>query len=197
MFDLSTYETVAMLNRWFIENYPMGRTNIVVLQHDVEKGYITCRAEVYRDINDAHPAATNVAHGFRDLYNPNMRRFYAEDIASSSLGRAISLLKGGQTATRDDMEKVEATPLASVTTQDLWATLDVKTYESEGTAQSIANTLSLVKDQLGGQVVADVPSCSHGRMIHKKGKSEKTGNPYEGYTCPSKVRSDQCKAVWL
>ena len=107
MFKLEDYETVAMLNRWFIENYPMGRTNIEIIYHDPKEGFITCRAEVYRDINDAHPAVTNIAHGSRDLYNSNMRRFYAEDIASSSLGRAITLLKGGQTATRDDMEKVD------------------------------------------------------------------------------------------
>jgi hypothetical protein len=197
MFDLSSYETVAMLNRWFVENYPMGRTNIEIIHHDPEKGYITCRAEVYLDVDDAHPAATNIAHGFRDLYNSNMRRFYAEDIASSCLGRAITLLKGGQTATRDDMEKVQATPLKSVVSDDLWATLDVKTYESEGTATSIGATLALVQDQLGGEIVESAPSCSHGRMLYKEGRSEKTGNAYKGFTCPSKVRKDQCKAVWL
>jgi hypothetical protein len=72
MYKLEDYETVAMLNRWFVENYPMGRTNIVITYHDVEKGIITCRAEVYRDANDAYPATSNIAHGVRDLYNSNM-----------------------------------------------------------------------------------------------------------------------------
>ena len=107
MFNLADYETVAMLNKWFQDNYPMGRQNIEITYHDVEKGFITCKAEIWRDANDPYPAVTNIAHGSRDLYNTNMRRFYAEDIASSSLGRAITLLKGGQTATRDDMEKVD------------------------------------------------------------------------------------------
>jgi hypothetical protein len=197
MFDLSTYETVAMLNRWFQENYPMGRQNIVITYHDVEKGFITCRAEVWRDVNDPHPAVTNIAHGARDLYNANMRRFYAEDIASSCLGRAISLLKGGQTATRDDMEKVENTSLKPEVSDELWATLEVKTYDLHETTQPVANTLELVKNQLGGEIVEQTPKCSHGKMLYKEGKSEKTGNTYKGYTCPSKVRSEQCKAVWL
>jgi len=75
MYKLEDYETVAMLNKWFIENYPMGRTNIVITYHDVEKGIITCRAEVYRDANDAYPATSNIAHGVRDLYNSNSKPF--------------------------------------------------------------------------------------------------------------------------
>jgi hypothetical protein len=95
------------------------------------------------------------------------------------------------------MEKVQPVPLKSVISDDLWTTLEVKTFESEGTATSFGSTLALVQDQLGGEIVESVPSCSHGRMLYKEGRSEKTGNTYKGYTCPSKVRKDQCKAVWL
>jgi hypothetical protein len=38
-----------------------------------------------------------------------MKKFYVEDTATSALGRAIILLKGSdKTATKDDMETVEA-----------------------------------------------------------------------------------------
>ena len=197
MYKIEDYETVAMLNRWFIENYPMGRTNIVITYHDVEKGIITCRAEVYRDANDAYPATSNIAHGVRDLYNSNMRRFYAEDIASSSLGRAITLLKGGQTATRDDMEKVGqvadkpaskpfAEKLADKITMpvedDPWS---IKTVSEAPTA---SEAVALVQETLGGvKLDKDIPLCrnchDHKPMTWKTGVSAKTNKPWANFNC--------------
>jgi hypothetical protein len=195
MFKLEDYETVAMLNRWFIENYPMGRTNIEIVYHDPKEGFITCRAEVYRDINDAHPAVTNIAHGSRDLYNTNMRRFYAEDIASSSLGRAITLLKGGQTATRDDMEKVDTNKpfekrLAEKITvpdvrDDLWTT---KTVEAPKTS---AEAVDLVKDIIGGQTEKDIPNCSHGKPRILRTGTSKAGKQWAAWDCAFKANNYQ------
>lgn len=197
MFNLEDYETVAMLNKWFIDNYPMGRTNIEITYHDVEKGYITCKAEVYRDVNDPNPAASNIAHGVRDLYNSNMRRFYAEDIASSSLGRAITLLKGGQTATRDDMEKVSVSTkpfekrledkITVPVESDPWS---IKAVEAPATsAEAIAN----VKEILGGQTDKDIPKCPHGEMHWKTGQA-KTGKPWGHFKCPGAAngQNDRC-----
>jgi hypothetical protein len=197
MFNLEDYETVAMLNKWFVDNYPMGRTNIEITYHDVEKGYITCKAEVYRDVMDTNPAATNIAHGVRDLYNSNMRRFYAEDIASSSLGRAITLLKGGQTATRDDMEKVSVSTkpfdkrledkITVPVESDPWS---IKAVEPPATsAEAIAN----VKEILGGQTDKDIPKCPHGEMHWKTGQA-KTGKPWGHFKCPGAANgnNDRC-----
>ena len=193
MFNLEDYETVAMLNKWFVENYPMGRTNIEITYHDVEKGYITCKAEVYRDVNDPNPAASNIAHGVRDLYNSNMRRFYAEDIASSSLGRAITLLKGGQTATRDDMEKVNLSTkpfekrledkITVPVESDPWS---IKTVAVPATS---AEAIATVKDLLGGQTDKDIPHCEHGEMHWKTGKA-KTGKPWGHFKCPGSSNGD-------
>jgi hypothetical protein len=216
MYKLEDYETVAMLNKWFIENYPMGRTNIVITYHDVEKGIITCRAEVYRDANDAYPATSNIAHGVRDLYNSNMRRFYAEDIASSSLGRAITLLKGGQTATRDDMEKVgqvESKPplsdfkplskpfaekLADKITMpvedDPWSTKTVSP------APSAAEAIALVQESLGGSKIDDdIPSCEHGVMKFRDGVSKKNNKPWAQFSCqnPAGGFLEKCEPIWL
>jgi len=195
VFKLEDYETVAMLNRWFIENYPMGRTNIEIIYHDPKEGFITCRAEVYRDINDAYPAVTNIAHGSRDLYNSNMRRFYAEDIASSSLGRAITLLKGGQTATRDDMEKVDTNKpfekrLAEKITvpdvsDDLWTT---KTVEAPKTS---AEAVETVKDIIGGQTEKDIPNCSHGKPRILRTGTSKAGKQWAAWDCAFKASNYQ------
>jgi hypothetical protein len=209
MYKLDDYETVAMLNKWFIENYPMGRTNIEITYHDVEKGYITCRAEVYRDVNDPHPATSNIAHGVRDQYIQNMRRFYAEDIASSSLGRAITLLKGGNTATRDDMEKVgqvadKPTPkpfseklndkIIMPVEDDAW------TVKSVNPAPSAAEAVVLVQDVLGGSKIDDdIPSCQHGVMAFSEGVSKKNNKPWAQFRCQNHVGGflEKCEPVWL
>jgi hypothetical protein len=195
VFNLEDYETVAMLNRWFVENYPMGRTNIEIVYHDPKEGFITCRAEVYRDINDAHPATTNIAHGSRDLYNSNMRRFYAEDIASSSLGRAITLLKGGQTATRDDMEKVdtnksfqkkleEKITIPDVS-DDLWTTKKVDAPKTS------AEAVDLVKDIIGAQTDKDIPNCSHGKPRVLRTGTSKAGKQWAAWDCGYKASNYQ------
>ena len=197
MYKLEDYETVAMLNKWFVENYPMGRTNIVITYHDVEKGYITCRAEVYRDANDPYPATSNIAHGVRDQYIQNMRRFYAEDIASSSLGRAITLLKGGNTATRDDMEKVgqvagQPTPKPFAQKLADKITVEVEndpwTVKAVAPAPSAAEAVALVQDVLGAvKVEKEIPLCrnchDHKPMTWKTGVSAKTKKPWANFNC--------------
>ena len=203
MFNLQDYETVAMLNKWFVDNYPMGRTNIEITYHDVEKGYITCRAEVYRDVNDPNPATTNIAHGVRDLYNSNMRRFYAEDIASSSLGRAITLLKGGQTATRDDMEKVVPKSFKEKLEEKITVEVadDPWTTKAVNPAAPAGDAVALVKEALGGKTQEDIPNCSHGEMIWKHGVSTKSKKPWGQFRCKMQASAGApgvtyCEPIW-
>jgi hypothetical protein len=211
MFKLEDYETVAILNKWFIENYPMGRTNIEITYHDVEKGYITCKAETYRDVNDPNPATSNIAHGVRDLYNPNMRRFYAEDIASSALGRAITLLKGGQTATRDDMEKVGEVipkPAEKPFAQKLADKITVPVADDPWTTKKItepptaASAVALVQEVLGAvKIDKDIPHCSHGAREWRTGN--KNGKAWGMMGCGNKPMNGErfseipkCDPIW-
>ena len=206
MFNLEDYETVAMLNKWFVENYPMGRTNIDITYHDVEKGFITCKAEVYRDANDANPATSNIAHGARDLYNPNMRRFYAEDIASSALGRAITLLKGGQTATRDDMEKVSTNkPFTQRLEEKITVPVadDPWTVKTVSEAPQVAMSVEEVAKTIGATILTDDPRCEHGNRIWKTGVS-KAGKPWGMWACDARPMNGQrfadvakCDPLWM
>ena len=91
-FNLEDYEDVATLNKWFIANYPMGRSDISVISHDPVNGYILVQATLWRDSKDSAPAASNIAFGSRETFMTNMKKWYVEDTASSSLGRAIILL---------------------------------------------------------------------------------------------------------
>jgi hypothetical protein len=198
MFNLEDYEDVATLNRWFIENYPMGRSNLVTEFHDPVQGFIRVRAEIYRDVTDANPAVTNIAFGARDLYNRNMARYYCEDTATSALGRAIILIKGStKTATRESMEQVsvaqneiakvkakmaetakEYVPIAKE--DDPW------TIREAEPAKTVDEAVKIVKDIIGGQTELDIPKCSkchdHKDMTWKTGTG-KNGKPYANFSC--------------
>jgi hypothetical protein len=198
-FNMNDYEDVATLNKWFIGNYPMGRSDISVVSHDPVNGYILVQATLWRDAKDATPAVSNIAFGSRETYIPNMKKFYVEDTATSALGRAIILLKGSdKTATRDDMRKVENEPLKN-------------NYGKSGNAQLIelalrksfrddAKSEGEPKAWSVGDAIETIPTkpqqqeCSHGMMILKEGIA-KTGKPYYGYVC-SAPKPDQCDARW-
>jgi hypothetical protein len=209
MFNLEDYEDVATLNRWFIENYPMGRSNLVVEFHDPEKGYVRVRAEVYRDTADLNPANTNVAFGARDLYNRNMARYYVEDTATSALGRAIILLKGSsKTATRESMEEVAKTHNVVAEVKAKMAETSKQyvpvTVESDPWTQSFAappatieQAVETVKSVLGGTTEKDIQRCAHGDMIWKTGTS-KAGKPWGHWRCIGKIlgEAERCEPIW-
>jgi hypothetical protein len=183
---LDNYEDVATLNKWFIENFPMGRSDISIISHDPKDGLITIKASVWRDGADQFPAATNIANAVRDTYPNHMRKFYAEDCATSALGRAIIILKGSnKTATRDDMEKVEAAKPLSWTVDPTDEVIPVGTH------------LELIKDQLGAVEIPESPICAHGHMVLKSGKSKTTGKEWRGFMCIEKVKDKQCTPSWM
>ena len=211
MFNLEDYEDVATLNRWFIENYPMGRSNLVTEFHDPVNGYIRVRAEIYRDSADTTPAVSNIAFGARDLYNRNMARYYCEDTATSALGRAIILLKGStKTATRESMEEVAKTQnvvsevkakMAQTSKEyvpvpkedDPWTIRD-----AQPTA-TVEEAVEMVKSVLGGKTESDIPRCKHGEeMVWKTGVSKAGGKAWAHMRCIHHgfKMNDPCDPIW-
>ena len=203
-FNLEDYEDVATLNKWFIQNFPLGRSDISVISHDPKEGYILVQATLWRDSKDTAPAVSNIAFGSRETYMPNMKKWYVEDTASSSLGRAIIILKGSnKTATKDDMKKVDVEPnqyekklaerrysppaTRSAAVEDaLRASFAVDNKEADPQQW----TVSEVVDQIGSSTPNEPPACEHGHIL-KQGIS-KGGKPYYGYVCKAK----QCEPKW-
>jgi hypothetical protein len=212
MFNLEDYEDVATLNRWFIENYPMGRSNLVTEFHDPVNGYIRVRAEIYRDSSDTTPAVSNIAFGARDLFNRNMARYYCEDTATSALGRAIILLKGStKTATRESMEEVAKTQNVVAEVKAKMAQTskeyvpvpkedDPWTIRETAPVQTMEAAVETVKAVLGGTQPDE--SCIHGARVWKTGTS-KAGKPWGHWKCVAAVTRDMpggdakpCDPIW-
>jgi hypothetical protein len=198
-FNLEDYEDVATLNKWFIANFPSGRSDIAVISHDPVNGYILVQATLWRDSKDEQPAVSNIAFGSRETYMANMKKWYVEDTASSSLGRAIILLKGAnKTATKDDMRKVESESIKNIygksgNSQVIEMALrksfaDDAKPASEPTTWSVGDVAEALSTKPKQQ------ECSHGLMILKEGTA-KTGKPYYGYVC-SAPKGNQCDAKW-
>jgi hypothetical protein len=205
-FNIDDYEDVATLNKWFIGNYPMGRSDISVISHDATNGYILIQATLWRDSADDKPAVSNVAFGSRETYIQNMKKFYVEDTATSALGRAIILLKGSdKTATKDEMKKVEKSEPNQYEKK-----LQERRYGAPGTKSAAIEdalrasfavdnkvddpqqwTIADAVDAVGHTTPKEPPMCEHG-MILKQGVA-KTGKPYYGYVCKA---SNKEHAIW-
>jgi hypothetical protein len=204
-FNLEDYEDVATLNKWFISNYPMGRSDLSVISHDPEKGYILIQATIWRDSKDAAPAVSNVAFGSKETYIQNMKKFYVEDTATSALGRAIILLKGSdKTATKDDMRKVETNPSFKEkleSRQNMYGKAGSKSAQIETILRDsfaadkkepepVAWSVGEVVAEIGASIPNEPPACQHGHIL-KEGIS-KGGKPYRGYVCKAK----ECPPKW-
>jgi len=178
MIDLTQYEDAATLNRWFINNYPMGRIDLAIAEINLDKGIVIFKGSVYRDINDAAPAVSNYAKGERDDYPAHMRKWYLEDTATSCIARCLTLLKGSnKTAPKESM--VRATSWSVEPKPELERDL-LQVNPVETLTREVENLREL--------------HCEGGvRMLYKAGISKTTNKPFAGYVC---VCGQKCQPVW-
>jgi hypothetical protein len=186
---LENYETANSTIKRFWSEFANGRINPIIDDKDLLKGYIFVKTEIYRDHNDSLPAVVDYAYGNVAFYPENMKKWFVEDTVTSSISRAIKLLSPSENRpSYEDMERVEK--LAAVPYPK---SLDDVYIQSE--VKNVGEAL----EELAEAIVTGQPGdkeCQHGFMIRKEGISPKTGKPYKGWTCPSKNRDFQCKAVW-
>jgi hypothetical protein len=186
---LDNYEDVNSRIKRFRAEFPTGRLVAFIESFDIEKGTILVRAEAYREYEDTVPSAVDYAFGNVNTYPQNMRKWMVEDTITSSYGRVIGLLspsEGGR-PTRQDMEKVETLPASA----DPWST-----KASIEDMATMASSVLEIATQLGGELVAEAPRCSHGTMIWAEGTAKATGKPWAAYKCTERVRANQCNPYW-
>ena len=106
-FNPDEYVTVAQRIEKFYAKYPTGRILTSVLEHNAETGFILIKAEVYREPDDALPAATGHAYELRSAGHVQQGS-YVEVGETSAVGRALAMLgfevRRG-VASREEMEK--------------------------------------------------------------------------------------------
>jgi len=101
------YVPVAERLEKFYERFPDGRVITHIIEHNSETGFVLMRAEVYRNADDAQPAATGHAFEVRGESYVN-KTSYVENCETGACGRALALLgfevKRG-IASREELEK--------------------------------------------------------------------------------------------
>jgi hypothetical protein len=104
---IQDYITVAERIEKFYERFPDGRICTHIVEHDAERGFILFRAEVYRNAEDAQPAATGHAYELKSE-GYVQRTSYIEVGETSAVGRALAMagfeVRRG-IASREEMEK--------------------------------------------------------------------------------------------
>lgn len=106
-FNPDDYVTVHERIEKFYAKYPQGRITTSILEHNAEMGFILMRAEVFRESDDALPAATGHAYELRSSGHVQQSS-YVEVCETSACGRALALLGFEVTrgvASREEMQK--------------------------------------------------------------------------------------------
>jgi hypothetical protein len=200
MIDLTQYEDAATLNRWFLNNYPLGRIDLQLVEINLDKGIVVFKGSLYRDSNDANPAVTNYAKGERDDYPAHMRKWYLEDTATSCIARCLTLLKGSnKTAPKESMARATSWSVEpKAVLLDEFKNADA--HAAEVFAEAVKKAPDIVMRQVG---TLPEQICEDGtRMRYKEGISKTTQKPFKGYVCecgrgcPAKWASLSANGTW-
>jgi hypothetical protein len=204
---LDNYEDVAARIARLWVTHPTARVQTNIVDFNAEKGYVLIQAQIFREYEDVNPSATDYAFGNVATYNVNMKKFFVEDTVTSAIGRAIGLLLGAdKRPTRQDMEKVDtvSAKVANSTADDYdpWTKKfgDVPSYKTAEEAEqsgipSLGSSMDEIKKQLGGELVAEAPQCSHGHRIWKQAHEGAPKN-WGGYFCTERTKATQCAPNW-
>ena len=188
---LDNYEDVNARIKRFRSEFPSGRLVAYIEDIDLIKGTILVKAEAYREYEDMVPSAVDYAFGNVSTYPNNMKKWFIEDTITSAYGRVIGLLtpslEHNSRPTVQDMQKVETLPADS----DPWST-----KASIEDMSTMATAILEIGTQLGGELVAEAPRCSHGTMVWAEGTAKSTGKPWAAYKCTEKIRANQCQPYW-
>lgn len=170
---LEGYESVAERIEKFWVKYPNGRIDVKIVFQDGTR-YIV-QTDIYKDVADALPFATDFAEEIRSTVN----RFPLENCSTSSIGRSLhtgGLSKFSENQNRpsfEEMKRVERPVVAAPK-----EALPNGSFDPWDMSQTVA--------EIGGILTGR--SCAHGVMIRKEGVG-KTGKPYKGWVCPDNNRT--------
>jgi hypothetical protein len=179
---LDDYVSVQDRLKEFINAYPDYRIKTHVLEESLTPNcdvYIV-KTELYRTEADAAAWTTG-------LSSESKQKQYALSLAETgSLGRALNL--AGYFA------KPNQTPKKPIQTTKPALAEFVK-EQRPNDPEPIVWDVSAIAEELGAEVIDEIPICNHGPMILKQGSKE--GKEYRGWVCTERDKSRQCQAKWM
>ena len=204
-FNLADYETVESRLEKFWKEFPDGRISTELEVCEAHR-YVV-KAYLFRTFLDQVAYSTGFAEE-KDSDRGVNATSALENCETSAIGRALAnagFATKGKRPSREEMVKVLPKPVIlkekyPEPVKDAWTIenpKDVQQVVQVQGAPTLNSAMNLLTDEMNAKEVPQAPKCQHDFMIHKTGVSAKTGKPYEGYTCPSKNRAEQCPPIWL
>jgi len=179
---LDDYVSVQDRLKEFINAYPDYRIKTHVLEESLTPNcdvYIV-KTELYRTEADAAAWTTG-------LSSESKQKQYALELAETgSLGRALNL--AGYFA------KPNQTPKKPIQTTKPALAEFIK-EQRPNDREPIVWDVSAIAEELGAEVIDEIPLCNHGPMILKQGN--KDGKEYRGWVCSERNKAVQCPAKWM
>jgi hypothetical protein len=179
---LDDYVSVQDRLKEFINAYPDYRIKTHVLEESLTPNcdvYIV-KTELYRTEADAAAWTTG-------LSSESKQKQYALELAETgSLGRALNL--AGYFA------KPNQTPKKPIQTTKPALAEFIK-EQRPNDPEPIVWDVTAIANELGAEVIDEIPICNHGPMILKQGSKE--GKEYRGWVCTERDKSAQCPAKWM
>ena len=179
---LDDYVSVQDRLKEFINAYPDYRIKTHVLEESLTPNcdvYIV-KTELYRTEADAAAWTTG-------LSSESKQKQYALELAETgSLGRALNL--AGYFA------KPNQTPKKPIQTTKPALAEFIK-EQRPNDPEPIVWDVSAIAEELGAEVIDEIPICNHGPIILKQGSKE--GKEYRGWVCTERDKSRQCPAKWM
>lgn len=204
-FNLADYETVESRLEKFWKEFPDGRISTELEVCEAHR-YVV-KAYLFRTFLDQVAYSTGFAEE-KDSDRGVNATSALENCETSAIGRALAnagFATKGKRPSREEMVKVSLKPVIlkekyPEPVKDAWTIenpKDVQEVVQVQGAPSLIEAINLLTDEMNAKEIPQAPKCQHDFMIYKTGVSAKTGKSYEGYTCPSKKRAEQCPPIWL
>jgi hypothetical protein len=202
-FNLADYQPVEDRLTMFWKEFPDGRVSTEL--EVCEAARYVVKAYLYRTYLDQVAYSTGYAEE-KDTDRGVNSTSALENCETSAIGRALAnagFAAKGKRPSREEMAKVEKPIIKQKFPEpvaDAWTIPNPKDVQEvvqvEG-APTLNSAMNLLADELNAKELPQPPRCQHDVMIHKSGVSAKSGKAYQGYTCPSKNRAEQCPPIWL
>ncbi len=177
-------------DRW-IATFANGRLEAHIVEFNADKGFVLVQAKAWRNQEETEPAGIDYAFGYREAYNPNMKRWFVEDTVTSALMRRNGFGYGWHREShKRTMEQVKINDATKPIEHDYWTTKfgDIPSYKTAGEAEqagipSLGSSMDEIAKQLGGELVQEAPQCLHGHRVFRTGTLAKTGKEWANWSC--------------